>query len=367
MKGKKKWAMIRITEEARERLENYKMQTADSYSRIILKNINPPTWKDKLFEHFKSLEEDFPDKTGILEYMRVIILNSKELPSDLSAEYDKEVELRLNDLSHFGLELKKKEEGETQMFYQRVEHNSHEVKNAVKGSIQKVSKENVDTFLKNHSDAFFTVKEIANSLNIEGKESILKVSKILYRLWKNTDVERRKRGKLWEYRYKKTLNEKYPAENGILSKKTMKRDYSERDNGNHGKKYIGEDSIPKVSTGDLDTSEINNREINKNVRVGERDTLPSYSQKYGACPRTMGHTFEDIEEKDCDDEDCNSDFEAYEHIELLDEPFYGFCYECGIEKQVDFYAQRGAEEVFLCYEHGIQIKEGLEERGGDVG
>jgi len=31
----------------------------------------------------------------------------------------------------------------------------------------------------------------------------------------------------------------------------------------------------------------------------------------------------------------------YEQIELLDEPFYGFCYECGIEKQVDFYAQRG--------------------------
>ncbi len=205
MKSKRKeWVFIRVTEDARAKLEKYKAQTGESYSRIILKNINPPTWKDKLFEHFKSLEEDFPDKTGILEYMRIIILNSKELPSNLSEEYDKEVELRLNELAHYSLELKKKEEGETQVFYQKVEHNSHEVKNAVEKSISKVSKEEVDTFLKNHSDAFFTAKEVVNSLNIEGKEPIPNVvSKILYRLWKNADVERRKRGKLWEYRYKR--------------------------------------------------------------------------------------------------------------------------------------------------------------------
>jgi len=35
---------------------------------------------------FKNLEDDFPDKTGILEYMRIIIFNSKELPVELSAE-----------------------------------------------------------------------------------------------------------------------------------------------------------------------------------------------------------------------------------------------------------------------------------------
>jgi len=100
------------------------------------------------------------------------------------------------------------------------------------------------------------------------------------------------------------------VENGILSKKAMKRDYSEMGNGNHGKKNIGQDSISKVSTGNLDISKINNREVNKNVRVGERDTLPSYPQKYGACPYSFGG----IEEKDCDcdDEDCNPDFEAYE-------------------------------------------------------
>ena len=57
-KGKKKWAMIRVTEEVRKRLEAYKIQTKDSYSGVILKNIEPPKdiWKIKLQEGFVVIE-----------------------------------------------------------------------------------------------------------------------------------------------------------------------------------------------------------------------------------------------------------------------------------------------------------------------
>ena len=59
-KGKKKWAMIRVTEEVRKRLEAHKTQTKDSYSGVILKNIEPPKdiWKNKLQEGFVVIEGD---------------------------------------------------------------------------------------------------------------------------------------------------------------------------------------------------------------------------------------------------------------------------------------------------------------------
>ena len=50
--------MIRVTEEVRKRLESYKIQTKDSYSGVILKNIEPPEdiWKNKLQEGFVVIE-----------------------------------------------------------------------------------------------------------------------------------------------------------------------------------------------------------------------------------------------------------------------------------------------------------------------
>jgi hypothetical protein len=57
--------------------------------------------KDVLYEDFKVLEEDFPDKQNILEHMRIILLHSLSLPHDVAEQYDAEVEQRLNDLLHF--------------------------------------------------------------------------------------------------------------------------------------------------------------------------------------------------------------------------------------------------------------------------
>ena len=105
-RGKKKWAMIRVTEEVRRRLEAYKTQTEDSYSGVILKNIEPPKdiWKNKLQEGFEKLEQDFPGKEGIFEYMRIIIFKSESLPKELEQKYDEEVKLRLNEISNYDLE-----------------------------------------------------------------------------------------------------------------------------------------------------------------------------------------------------------------------------------------------------------------------
>ena len=99
-KGKKKWAMIRVTEDARKRLAGYKILTDDTYSTVILKNVEPPKdiWINLLDEGFKTLEADFPDKEGLLEYMKVIIFKSKSLSKELAQKYDKEAKSRLSEL-----------------------------------------------------------------------------------------------------------------------------------------------------------------------------------------------------------------------------------------------------------------------------
>ena len=108
----KKFVKVWLTEEARKRLQTKKEKTGLSVSDIILKDIEPPRdiWKDKLHERFENLKNDFPDKTRILEYMRLIIFNSMQLSGELMQEYDKEVELKLKELSNYNLELKKEEE-----------------------------------------------------------------------------------------------------------------------------------------------------------------------------------------------------------------------------------------------------------------
>ena len=89
----KKFVKVWLTEEARKRLQRKKEKTGLSLSDIILKEIEPPSdiWKDKLQEHFEKLEKDFPDKTRILEYMRLIIFNSMQLSRELMHEYGLEL------------------------------------------------------------------------------------------------------------------------------------------------------------------------------------------------------------------------------------------------------------------------------------
>ncbi|MGB7002515.1 MAG: hypothetical protein WBE22_11040 [Halobacteriota archaeon] len=59
---------------------------------------------------FKELKERFPKKEPVLEYMRLIILYSEQLSEDSMRECDEEVRARLNELSHYVFEQKKKEE-----------------------------------------------------------------------------------------------------------------------------------------------------------------------------------------------------------------------------------------------------------------
>ena len=100
---------IRIDKKLKKSLDSLKGSKKTPYSAIISKYLplKKDIWKDRLYQDFKVLEEDFPEKVGILEDMRMVIFNSMDLPKELSQKHDKEMELRLNELSHYGLELKK--------------------------------------------------------------------------------------------------------------------------------------------------------------------------------------------------------------------------------------------------------------------
>lgn len=102
---------IRIDKKLKESLDSLKGSTKSSYSATISKYLplKKDIRRDRLYQDFKVLEEDFPEKVNILEYMRIVILNSMDLPKELAQKHDKEMELRLNELSHYGLELKEED------------------------------------------------------------------------------------------------------------------------------------------------------------------------------------------------------------------------------------------------------------------
>ena len=105
---------IRVSGKLKKRLDVLKSSSDNtSYDAIISKFLprDGEIWKEKLLQGFKKLENEFPEQTTILEYMRVIIFNSLDLPRDLQEKHDKEVEKGLNDLSHLKYELLKEEKG----------------------------------------------------------------------------------------------------------------------------------------------------------------------------------------------------------------------------------------------------------------
>jgi hypothetical protein len=64
------------------------------------------------------------------------------------------------------------------------------------------------------------------------------------------------------------------------------------------------------------------------------------------------------------DGNYDTNFDAYTSVERLDKSTYAKCHACGFERTCDFKAKKGSEEVYLCYDHGIQIKKDLETNGG---
>lgn len=111
MVGKKRiYSVVRVTQDAKKRLDNAKKLANTSFSEAILRYMPPENdiWKDELADHVDALKELFSQKKDILESIRYIILYSEELPDDLKQVCDEEVRARLSDLSHYVLAQKKK-------------------------------------------------------------------------------------------------------------------------------------------------------------------------------------------------------------------------------------------------------------------
>lgn len=106
---RKKFESIKVEERGIKKLDELVKATGLTKSQVIIKYIpsSEEAKKDTLEDHFGELKKLFPKKGGILEYMRLMILHSEDLPGDLTGQCDELMESRLNDLFHTILDIKK--------------------------------------------------------------------------------------------------------------------------------------------------------------------------------------------------------------------------------------------------------------------
>lgn len=106
---RKKFESIKVEERGIKKLDELVKATGLTKSQVIIKYLpsSEEAKKDTLEDHFGELKKLFPKKGGILEYMRLMILHSENLPGDLTGQCDELMESRLNDLFHTILDIKK--------------------------------------------------------------------------------------------------------------------------------------------------------------------------------------------------------------------------------------------------------------------
>ncbi|MGB7532505.1 MAG: hypothetical protein WA977_05940 [Halobacteriota archaeon] len=106
---RKKFESIKVEERGIKKLDELVKATGLTKSQVIIKYLpsSEEAKKDTLEDHFGVLKKLFPKKGGILEYMRLMILHSEDLPGDLTGQCDELMESRLNDLFHAIMDIKK--------------------------------------------------------------------------------------------------------------------------------------------------------------------------------------------------------------------------------------------------------------------
>ena len=106
---RKKFESIKVEERGIKKLDKLVKATGLTKSQVIIKYLpsSGEAKKDMLEDHFGELKKLFPKKGGILEYMRLMILHSEDLPGDLSGQCDELMESSLSDLFHTILGIKK--------------------------------------------------------------------------------------------------------------------------------------------------------------------------------------------------------------------------------------------------------------------
>lgn len=106
---RKKFESIKVEERGIKKLDELVKATGLTKSQVIIKYLpsSEEAKKDTLEDHFGELKKLFPKKGGILEYMRLMILHSEDLPGDLTGQCDELMESRLNDLFHAIMDIKK--------------------------------------------------------------------------------------------------------------------------------------------------------------------------------------------------------------------------------------------------------------------
>lgn len=106
---RKKFESIKVEERGIKKLDELVKATGLTKSQVIIKYLpsSEEAKKDMLEDHFGVLKKLFPKKGGILEYMRLMILHSEDLPGDLTGQCDELMESRLNDLFHAIMDIKK--------------------------------------------------------------------------------------------------------------------------------------------------------------------------------------------------------------------------------------------------------------------
>jgi len=105
---RKKFESIKVEERGIKKLDELVKATGLTKSQVIIKYLpsSGEAKKDMLEDHFGKLKKLFPKKGEILEYMRLMILHSENLPGYLTDKCDELMKSQLNDLFHTILDKK---------------------------------------------------------------------------------------------------------------------------------------------------------------------------------------------------------------------------------------------------------------------
>lgn len=105
---RKEFKSVKLEEEGLRKLDSLAKATGLTKSQVIMKYLPSAeeAKKDKLNAHFEELKRLLPEREGELDYMRLLLLRSEDLPGELREQYGELITSQLKEFVHLILEMK---------------------------------------------------------------------------------------------------------------------------------------------------------------------------------------------------------------------------------------------------------------------
>lgn len=105
---RKEFKSVKLEKEGLRKLDSLAKVTGLTKSQVIMRYLPSAeeAKKDKLNAHFEELKGLLPEREGELDYMRLLLLHSEDLPGELREQYGELITSQLKEFVHLILEMK---------------------------------------------------------------------------------------------------------------------------------------------------------------------------------------------------------------------------------------------------------------------